>query len=436
MSKKEIPHGFIENNQLFRTGLSGSAPILLKTVTEENEAETIAYYQERYSKLLSKFTELENRILGTENKGSFLAKIHNLTETIASHDGLGDYDLIATKLAQYENQIQDIIASNRKRNTDIKNALLLELEEALQNNDFHEVGQAIKDIKTRWIKTGNADSKINADLEDRFTTLTQTFYDKRQAFFEDKKKLTASRIEKYDHVINELVAIAKDGNVLKAADKVKELQETWKNIGHIPEAEYKPRNTQYWELCKLFYQELSAEKKKNKPKEDIKTNLKLKKAIVDQLHELEKKALHEEVKPAVEESKKVWKSIGRVPKSEVEPLNKAFLHALDLISEKAFIFQLASRKFKGFAKKSTEERNKILIKLVRELLTRDKNELTVFQQNMDNMHVNKGTFVDMLEKKLKNQQDRVEAKKLILKELQANQPVHKKAPPAGNKNVG
>ena len=37
------------------------------------------------------------------------------------------------------NQIVDIIQSNRKRNTEIKNALLLELEQAVNNNDLQPV---------------------------------------------------------------------------------------------------------------------------------------------------------------------------------------------------------------------------------------------------------------------------------------------------------
>ncbi|MEQ6119733.1 DUF349 domain-containing protein [Reichenbachiella sp. MALMAid0571] len=418
LAEKEIPYGFIQDNKIFRTGVNGGNPIVLRDCSEESKLTVIKELEEAYKKFLSEFIQIENRILGTENKGSFLAKLINLKDRLQTHSGLGDYDSIFNKITLYENQIEDLIQSNRKRNTEIKQALILELEQALKNNDFHEAGVTIKDIRTRWIKTGNAEDSVNKELENRFSEMTQSFFDKRQSFFDDKKKLTDSRINKYDSVISELEEIIRSKDLHKHTSKVSQLQKDWQTIGHVPIKEYKVRNEKYWSLCKEFYKDLKVDRQKSAVKEDVKGNLKLKQAIIEQFQELEKKSLHQDTKLSVETAKKMWKSIGRVPKDQVEVLNKSYLSALDSISEKAFIFQLANRKFKGFVKKDVEERNKLLNRLVKELLTRDKSELETFKMNLDNMHVNKGSFVDMLEKKLQNQEKRVLAKKSILKELQ------------------
>ena len=418
MVKKDIPYGFIQGNKIFRLGLNGDDSVLLKEVTDESESEVISQLNEAFLKLQTEFIQLENRILGTENKGSFLAKLINLKKQLPIHNGLGDYDSIFKKVALYENQIVDIIQSNRKRNTEIKNALMLELEQAVNNNDLHEAGITIKDIKTRWVKTGSAEDTVNHDLEDRFSRMIQTFYDKRQSFFDDKKKLTEARVSKYDSVISELEKINQSKALHNHVKRVAQLQSEWQTIGHIPVKEYKARNEKYWSLCKVFYKDLRADKPKTATKEDFKGNLKLKQAIIDQFGELEKKSLIQDTKSDVETVKKLWKTIGRVPKDQVSTLNDSYLSLLDSISEKTFIFQLACRKFKGFAKKDVEERNKLLNKLVKDLLARDQNELETFKMNMDNMHVNKGSFVDMLEKKLENQEKRVLSKKSILKELQ------------------
>lgn len=426
MVKKDIPNGFIQGNKIFRLGLNGDDPVLLKEVTDENESEIISQLNEAFLKLQTEFIQLENRILGTENKGSFLAKLINLKKQLPSHNGLGDYDSIFNKVVLYENQIVDIIQSNRKRNTEIKNALMKELEQAVNNNDFHEAGITIKDIKTRWVKTGSAEDTVNQDLEDRFSQMIQTFYDKRQSFFDDKKKLTAARVSKYDSVIFELEKINQSNSLHNHVKRVSQLQGEWQTIGHIPAKEYKARNEKYWSLCKVFYNDLKADKPKTAIKENFKDNLKLKRAIIEQFGELEKKSLVQDTKSAVETAKKLWKTIGRVPKDQVNTLNESYLSLLDSISEKAFIFHLACRKFKGFAKKDVEERNKLLNKLVKDLLARDQNDLETFRMNMDNMHVNKGSFVDMLEKKLENQEKRVLSKKSILKELQVSKTVESK----------
>jgi hypothetical protein len=417
LAEKIISYGFVRDNELYRTGIKGAEAIFLKSISEETEAEVIAHYEEQFKKLRAQFIELENRIFGTENKGSFLAKLINLRNLLSSHQGLGDYDTIFTKIDLYESQIKEIITVNRERNTEIKKALLVELEEALKSNDFHEVGEAIKDIKLRWLKIGSVDASIKDEVEGKFASLTKSFYDKRQSFFDDKKMLVESKMNKYDEILLALEKIMKNDGLHLYISKVDQFQKDWKEIGRIPEIEYQQRNAKLKEYCDLFYSELKKDRKKSVSKEDLKGNFRLKQIVLEELKELDGLSLHSDVKVRLEEAKRVWKTTGKVPKGEVDNLNKSYIQLLDSISERLFIFQLASRKFKGFPKKTAEERNKILIKIVNDLLYRDKNELETFKENMDNMHMNKGTFVDMLQDKLKNQERRVLSKQEILKSI-------------------
>ena len=417
LAEKIISYGFVRDNELYRTGIKGAEAIFLKSISEETEAEVIAHYEEQFKKLRAQFIELENRIFGTENKGSFLAKLINLRNLLSSHQGLGDYDTIFTKIDLYESQIKEIITVNRERNTEIKKALLVELEEALKSNDFHEVGEAIKDIKLRWLKIGSVDASIKDEVEGKFASLTKSFYDKRQSFFDDKKMLVESKMNKYDEILLALEKIVKNDGLHLYISKVDQFQKDWKEIGRIPEIEYQQRNAKLKEYCDLFYSELKKDRKKSVSKEDLKGNFRLKQIVLEELKELDGLSLHSDVKVRLEEAKRVWKTTGKVPKGEVDNLNKSYIQLLDSISERLFIFQLASRKFKGFPKKTAEERNKILIKIVNDLLYRDKNELETFKENMDNMHMNKGTFVDMLQDKLKNQERRVLSKQEILKSI-------------------
>jgi hypothetical protein len=417
LAEKIISYGFVRDNELYRTGIKGAEAIFLKSISEETEAEVIAHYEEQFKKLRAQFIELENRIFGTENKGSFLAKLINLRNLLSSHQGLGDYDTIFTKIDLYESQIKEIITVNRERNTEIKKALLVELEEALKSNDFHEVGEAIKDIKLRWLKIGSVDASIKDEVEGKFASLTKSFYDKRQSFFDDKKMLVESKMNKYDEILLALEKIMKNDGLHLYISKVDQFQKDWKEIGRIPEIEYQQRNAKLKKYCDLFYSELKKDRKKSVSKEDLKGNFRLKQIVLEELKELDGLSLHSDVKVRLEEAKRVWKTTGKVPKGEVDNLNKSYIQLLDSISERLFIFQLASRKFKGFPKKTAEERNKILIKIVNDLLYRDKNELETFKENMDNMHMNKGTFVDMLQDKLKNQERRVLSKQEILKSI-------------------
>ena len=425
MDKKILPFGYIEDHQLFRNGLNNGEPVSLKKLENEEESQAILFFEEQYAKLLSEFTRVENRILGTENKGSFRAKLENLKNQLATHQGLGDYDFIAKKINLYENQIEDIIKANRKKNTDIKNALLIELDIAVNNPDMHEAGETIKDIRKRWVKTGNADDSVNQSLEERFSTLSRSFYDKRQSFYDDKKRLLDSKIKKYDNLVSELESLIQDGKFTKSVDRVKNIQLEWKEVGHIPEKEFKSRNKRYWELCKQFFDELKKARKDSGNKIDFKGNLKKKEVILEQLKTLEQKSMQQDCSDQVDSVKANWKKIGYISKPNIAQTNDDYYALLDSIAERSFIFQLAVRRNKGFAKMAENDRKNILTRLTRELLSRDKAELANFQENMNNMHVSKGTFLDMLDKKLKLQEKRVQAKQNILSELRVtNKPMN------------
>jgi hypothetical protein len=419
LEDKQLEYGHVKSNILYRNISNQENSLELKALGEEEESEAIQFFEKQFEKFSTSFNELIEKVNSSENKGSFLVKLQNTKAKLTTHKGLGDYDIIENEIISQENLIKETVLNNRARNTDIKNSLMLELDEALKNNDLFEVNLAIKDIKERWIKTGRASDETFETLEGSFKDKVQGFYDKRQSFYDDKAKLQVAKVKKYEVVIEQINVIIANGHLKSEVDKVIALQAEWKNLGSIPEKDYKPLNKVYFKTCDNFFDLLKKQRKAENTlsKEDFNKNLLVKKELVEKLSLLDQKSLKENVSTELNSLKSEWKNTGKVSKKESDIINNSFYQLNGSIMEKQFIFNLAKKKFNSFDSDDADKQSFLIKKLTKTLLDRDKSDLAIFKENMDNMHVNKGSFVDMLEDKLKQYVRKVEQKTKILESL-------------------
>ncbi|UXP31172.1 DUF349 domain-containing protein [Reichenbachiella agarivorans] len=416
----KVPFGHIEDGVLYRDASGDYSELKLKEVAEEELEQVVSFYEQSFDKLSQKFSEVEAKISSSNNKGSFLSSLLNLKEQLSTHQGLGDYTQLAQKIDGNVNLLTDYVAKNRQKNTDIKNALLLELEAILSNNDLEEAFEQIKDLKAKWIKTGSPSEELKEQLEQQFKEGVDSFFEKRNAFHEDKRELVDSRVAEYDGIIAKLENILKGKGLVEAHNQVVALQAEWKEVGRIPEAAFKDRNEKYWSLCQTFF-----DKKKIEQKESHKNRAKTKKEslqqrtkVLEAMQKLVDEGLVAEVAPQMKKIATDWKNCGPLSRNENAEVHDQYLALSRSVQERQFLLKLTKRKTKGFDTKSNKEQLQSLQKVARDLLRRDETELSTFQENLDKMHINKGTFVDMLEAKLKTQQDKVVVKRALLDDIQ------------------
>lgn len=415
----EIPFGHVENNTLFRSAFGETAALKLKEVKEEEIDDSVAFYKARYDQLKLKLDEIEKKINQSQNKGSFLSSLLNLKEGVLTHDGLGDYQALLDRIAPIESLLTDYVQKNRQKNTEIKRALLQELDLVLQNNDQEEAFEQIKDLKLRWLKTGMPEQSVRAELEDKFKTLVDGFFEKRNAFNEDKQMLVKARMEEYESIVAEIKSFVENKDFQSNTDRVKALQKQWKDVGRVPEKDFKAINDKYWKLTQEYFTKQKKQRNadlKNR-RLDEKEGLKRKTAILDELKELVVNGFSHDQK-AFDDLKSKWKNSGHVSKKKHPEVHDTFIKLSREWQERRFVLDLTRKKNKGFTQKEEKDQLKDVVKVVRDLLHRDETELKSFQENMDKMHINKGSFVDMLEDKLKAQQEKVALKKTLLKECQ------------------
>lgn len=387
----EVPFGFIKDSKVFQKGWGGNADREIGEVRDGDTEKSVQFFQERFADLEKKIKEVTEKIDSTENKGSFLMKLVHLKEHLPQHDGLGDYPALHDQIIKYENLVRDIIQKNRVRNTEIKTALLEEGKQIVEIINWKEATEKVNDLKSRWIKTGSAEEDKNDELEELFWGLIKEFFDRKKQFFEDKQKLTEHRIRQYEELVQESKKLA-DLHGQERFNKVKELKERWKETGGIPAEFYKPLNTEFNKNLKG---------KSFRPSFDFSEILQKLQGIKAGKQEFNKQEL-DQIK------KSLFQHKGRNPDKQ------KCLDLIQLLNERAFVIKLTQKRFPDFSKLESEKKKSIRKSIITDLISRDQEDLKIYEENSANFSSIDGKMNKMVENKIRSQKRKIEIKSKLL----------------------
>ena len=391
MKESDVPFGYEKDGKLYLSGWADFPDREIGEVRDNDIQTSASFFVERYEDLKRKIDEVVTKIESAENKGSFLMKLLHLKERLPKHDGLGDYASLLDLISKYESLVTDIIKKNRERNSEIKAALIEEAKVAVEVINWKEGTEKVNDLKARWIKTGNAEEDKNEELETAFWEIVKSFFDRKKSFYEDKQKLIELRKKQYE----ELVLEAEKTNDLFGKlrfERVKELREQWKNVGGVPNEVFSP-------LIEKFNAHL---KQKSRDYNVDYTK------ILDSLESIKKGESSFNKKELDQIKKNVFRDKGRNPdKGKV-------LELIQLLVEREFVNKLAAKRFPDFERIESTKKKSIRAGIIRDLISRDKEELKIFEENSSNFTSSDGKMNKMVEGKLRSQQRKIAVKEKLL----------------------
>lgn len=398
MKDLAAPYGIVKGNDLYLASWGDHAERKIGEVKEDGPEAAVAYFQQKFQDFKSRIDALVQTIEEAENKGSYLMKLLHLKEQLGVHEGLGDYQGLESILNEYEDQLSAIIQKNRERNTEIKTALLVEIKECVEIINWQESTDKVQDVKARWLKTGNAKEDVHEQMEAEFWGIIEDYFEKKKAFYEDKKKLTDLRIEKYNALIEKAGAL--DGLRGKDRfDKVKALKAEWGEVGNVPARNYK-------DLMFKFNNLLKGRKEIPPPKFD---------SIKEELEKM-----YDRSKPIDKELlQRYRKSLGsfKTRDRDLKEQRHETMQFINLIWERDFLENLAGKKHRGFQQKSDGDKNAILVKLLKEFIRRDNEDLKQYEENSEKFSGRDEKTNRMLERKLGQQKNKITVKEKLLKIL-------------------
>ena len=457
MERRDVPFGYIAEEKVYLSAYMEFPDRQIGEV-KESEEKTIQYFLDRFQHLVQKIDELEKSINESENKGSYLMKLLHMKESLGSYDGLGDFHPLFDRLTVLEEELNIAIAKNRERNTEIKTALLEELDQAIAESDWREATNKVLDVKDRWIKTGNAKKDINPSLDEGFQTKLTDFFDRKQAYFEDRRKVFDLRIQKCEDYINELKSLKPKSKEPGTIDRVREIQREWRNVGELPAREKRRLDKDLRYHTNYFFRRpdapsggfqsrggfqgrsgppargvysssggpapgarmaYSAKPTVMPSPEELAINLKKKEALIEEAETLADVGTRDSVEE-LRRLQQIWKGIGMVPKERAKDVTEHFLILCDRAQERLFLENIAANKDPEYLKKNNREKTRFKMKLIRDLLVRDEHDLQMYQENLDRLNATKQAFDKMLHNKYLNQKRKVIVKRQLLQELKVS----------------
>lgn len=396
---EEIPFGKIKEGKIILNAWGDLPDRQIGEIKDEDVNASTNYFVQRFEELEKKISNLEKEIEESQNKGSFLMKLIHLKEQLDTHDGLGDYQDLLERLERQESLLKDFIEKNREKNSEIKKALLAEVKAAADKINWKEATVEIHDIKERWIKTGNAKEEDQKILDEEFWGVLEQFFEKKKQFYEDKKLLGEKRKRDYEALIAKAGAL-ENLHGKERFDTVKSLKEEWKAIGNIPKEEYT-------ELLHAFNKKLKGNKKP-----PIRLNLK---EVLTELDEVIAGKRPYSYK-AIESYKKTLQFFRPQEKGDRDAKKEAF-RKIQLLTERDFLDKLAMKRFKNFRELEKPKKKSIRIGILEELIGRDKADLAKYQENSTKFSSHGGSMIDIVEKKLAQQKNKIATKEALLSML-------------------
>lgn len=133
-----------------------------------------------------------------------------------------------------------------------KKELVEKAEALMESTDWRSTGDVLINLQKQWKEIGTVPRKYSEDLWKRFTTACDHFFEARQAATADVRSEEKANKEQKLGIIEQLKQLAEtEGeNVIQ---QVKELQQKWSEVGHVPFRDKETLYKEYRGLCDKIY---------------------------------------------------------------------------------------------------------------------------------------------------------------------------------------
>ena len=333
----------------------------------------------------------------------------------------------STVINKRHQQHFDELRAKEEDNLVKKTALCEKVEDIVKDehkgaNEWEKLTKEIIDIQAEWKKIGFAPQKMNVKIFERFRAACDDFFSKKAAFFKEMKQRYNENIAKKQSLIEKAEALMESTDWKVTTDKMIALQKEWKTIGAVPKKAGDELWSKFLEACNKFFEARNAANAGTRNEE--RTNLDKKKAIISQLKELVEgnvDDLQDKVKGLVDE----YAKIGHVPYKEKDKLYKQYHEVLDKLYDDLHV-TTAKRRLDNFKSnlKNVVKRGEDALDNERGRLMRRyeglKQEINTYENNLGflNASSKKGnSLIDEMNRKVQRPKDDMELIKQKIKTI-------------------
>lgn len=264
-------------------------------------------------------------------------------------------DIKRNYLAAYK-EFKKELEVQKQKNYEQKLAIIEKLKELSEQPITDEIWAVYRDLMQQWKQIGPVPQKHSADIYNLFNLYVEKILDNLKISQElkelDQKKNLEAKIE----ICEKIEALLFEESIDEAFEKLKELQNEWRSIGHVPRDKRDEINARFHTAIEKLKEKRDATYKQYK--EQLERNFEIKKALLVQMKEVVEQPYqtHKDWAAATEKVQEIfniWKKTGPVPKIYSEKIWSEFRKYLTQFNEekKAFYDQQQQVLLENYNKK-------------------------------------------------------------------------------------
>jgi len=171
--------------------------------------------------------------------------------------------------------------------------------------------EKVEALRTAFFSAGKVPSEVNEETWAGFKTAVRNFNSFKNSFYKDIKKDQNSNLNKKTALVAKAKELQESTDFAVTTPIMKQIQEDWKKIGHVPRKYSDKIWVEFKEACNHYFDKLK-EQKNEENGEEIEAFDK-KKAYLETLREFQLSGDHKTDLDAIKLHIETWKSFGRVP---------------------------------------------------------------------------------------------------------------------------
>ena len=191
--------------------------------------------------------------------------------------------------------------------------------------------EKVEALRTAFFSAGKVPSDVNEETWGAFKTAVRNFNSFKNSFYKDIKKDQNNNLNKKTALVAKAKELQESTDFAATTPIMKQIQEEWKQIGHVPRKFSDKIWAEFKEACNHYFEKLK-EQKNEENVEEVEAFDK-KKAYLETLREFQLIGEHKTDLDAIKLHIETWKTFGRVPASR-RHIEGKFNKILDALFEK------------------------------------------------------------------------------------------------------
>ena len=201
-----------------------------------------------------------------------------------------------------------------KKNEVIAQIQAFSTEKMSAHNSWQNHVEKVEALRNEFFALGKVPGEVNEITWTNFKNAVRDFNILKNSFYKDIKKDQNENLDKKNALVAKAIALQESDDFAGTTPIMKQIQEEWKTIGHVPRKFSDKVWGEFKTACNHYFEKLKSQRKEeNKEEEEA---FEKKKAYLESMKDFEMSGNHKTDLDAIKVHIEIWKTIGRVPFSK------------------------------------------------------------------------------------------------------------------------